>query len=230
VLGQAGNLREERFQARSTFPFVTVAAFSMPHGKFHRPLGITTGLAGRVMFRLSVQQIDGMRQDRQGGAQGTDRACRTTGNIQDHGRPEGPANGAAEYGHGGLVATLRAHQLSHALEQAFADRACGLGSDIAGADARSPCGNHQLGLAGCTPQCVLDGLSLVWNRIAKNRLKVVCVQRTGNGGTRKVFPQPAGAGVADCDDGGGPAIGRMRLVSHVFDCTNSGKSLDLMRK
>ena len=208
---------------RSTFPFVAVALFRWSRSSM--------ALVARCgMFGFAIQQIERMGQHRQCRAQGTDRARRASGHIQDHRVAQRSAEGPAQRCHRCLAATLRAHHLSHALEQPIADRSCGFGSHIALPNAGSAGGYHQPCCPGCAAQCVFDGLSLVWDRKAVYRLKVTCVQCTGYRRTRKVLPQALGAGIADGDDGCGSAPRWMMLVSHVFDCTNRGKSLDLMRK
>jgi hypothetical protein len=185
---------------------------------------------GRAMFRLPIQQIESMRQHRQSGAQGTDRPRRTPRHIQNHGGSKRSADGPAQTRQRRLKTPFSTHQLRHPFQQALTNCPCRLRGYIPRTNPRSPGSNHQSGHASRLPDCVFDGLSLVWNRKAVYRLEVIYVQRTSDRGTGKVLALTSGGRVTDGDHRGSPARRAGRLVGHVSIVQTAVKSPDLMRK
>ncbi len=171
-----------------------------------------------------------MRQHRQRCKQGTDRPRRAPRHIQHNCRSQRPANRPAQTRHRCFFPALSAHQLGHPLQQPVAHRPRCLWRYVPRSDAGSPRSNHQTGHPRSLPDCVFDAFLIVWNRNAVDGLKPVCVQRTSQRGTGKVLPLTPCAAVAHGNHSRSPTRGYMRFFRHVFDCTNSGKSLDLMRK
>lgn len=195
-----------------------------------RHFGFARGLAWLAMLRLPVQQIESVRQHRQRRQQGTDCTRRTPRHIQNYRSPERSAHRPAQTRQRRLPPPFRSHQLRHALEQALADRTRRLRGYVPRPNACSPSGNHHPRHAGSLPDCVFNGLSLVWNRNAVYRLEVICVQRTGDRGTGKVLALTSGRRVTDGDHRGSPARRAGRLVGHLSIVQTAVKSSDLMRK
>jgi hypothetical protein len=200
-----------------------------------RMSGLLRGLSqdlvlARAMFRLPIQQIQSMGQHRQRGAQRTDGPRRTPRHIQNHRGPQRSADRPAQTRQRRLLPPFRPHQFRNAFQQTLANRPRRLRGYIPRANPGSPGGNHQSGHATRLPDCVFDGLSLVWNRNAVYRLEVICVQRTGDRGTGKVLAPTSGRRVTDGDYRGSPARRAGRLVGHVSIVQTAVKSPDLMRK
>lgn len=180
------------------------------------------------MLGVPGEEIERVRQYRERGAQGVDRRGGAAGNVEDEGRCERAAEATAEDGQGGLPAPFSAHEFGNAVQEAVADGAGDFGGHIAGTDAGSSGSYDEAGEGGCTAQCVFDGLSLVWNREGEDCPKAGIGQFALDSWTGAVFPKPLAAGIADGNDGGKRC--RAGLFGHVFDCTNWGRIIRLMRK
>jgi hypothetical protein len=114
------------------------------------------------VFGVAGQEVKGVAQEREDGFKRCDGSARAAGQVEDEGLAEGSAEGAAERGVGGLGKTGGAHALGDAAEEAVADGAGSLGSDVAGADSGSAGGDDEAGARGGGTECVFDGFALVW--------------------------------------------------------------------
>lgn len=158
------------------------------------------------MFCPAGEQFESMGQNRQGSAQGTDRAFGTAGEVENDGRAAGSAEAAAEDGERRVTAAFGAHQLGNALEHPVADGRGSFRGDVAGADAGTAGGHYQAGRAGGGPNRVLDGDLFVWNYNRLSGFESGSAQFSCHGRPGDVLPRSTGTGVAHGDDGGRPAL------------------------
>ncbi len=126
--------------------------------------------------------------------------CGVAGNIDDKPAAECAGNGAAHGGEGSRFQSLAAHELAEPIQDAFADRACGLRGDVAGRNSSTPRGNDKL-----RPPCLLaQGGDNLFHLIRKdqNSLNVVIrlTKTSGNRGPGTVFAQTCKTRVAYRDD------------------------------
>lgn len=122
------------------------------------------------MFRLSRQKIDGVWQDRQNSLERAYGSGRATRQIQHKSLSQGPANRAAQDRHRGLAPAFCSHQFRYAIQESIAHRPGCLRSYVPGADAGSPCGNHQVRSSGGALDCVFDDPLFVRNYNVQHRL------------------------------------------------------------
>ena len=170
------------------------------------------------MFCPAGEQFESMGQNRKGGAQGTDRAFRAAGKVENDSRAAGSAETAAEDCQGSIAAAFGAHQLGHALEHAVADGPGGFRGDVAGTDAGTARGHDQPGGGGGGPDRVqdriLDSNLFVWNYNRLSGFEPGSAQLSSHGRPGNILPRSTGTGVADGDDGGRPALCMLHLLSH----------------
>lgn len=166
------------------------------------------------MFCPAGEQFESMGQNRKRGAQGTDGAFRTAGDVENDGRAADSAEAAAEDCEGRVAAAFRTHQLGNALEDPVADGLSGFRGDVAGADAGTTGGYDEAGTAGGGSDSFLNGRLFVrnYNRLSGFEPGSAKLSRYGRPGN--VLPRSAGTGVADGDDGGRPALCMLHLLSH----------------
>lgn len=103
-----------------------------------------------------------MEQKRQDSFEGRDSSARAAGQVENEGLAEGSAEGTAEGCVRGLGEADSAHALGDTVEEAVADGAGGVGSDIAEADSGSASGDDETRVGGGSAECVFDGFALVW--------------------------------------------------------------------
>ena len=169
------------------------------------------------MLGESVEQVDGVGQDRERSLKGGDGAGGTAGNIQDDGGTEGSAEGAAEGGERSLAEAGGTHQLGNAVEEAVADGTGGFRGDITGSDAGATGGHDEIGGSGGAAEGILDGGAIIGDDDADNGLKTSGFEGAREGGAGEILAESAGAGVAHGDDGRGLAV-RICAKDHVPDC------------
>lgn len=139
------------------------------------------------MLGMAREQLEGVGQNGQDSTEGADGSGGAAGEVQDQAGSQSAAEGAAQNGQRCLATAFGAHQLRNAVEQAFADSAGGLGSDVAAADAGASGGHDEADGGSGLAQCVLNGCWLVWYDDAQRHRKSVCFERAGDSGTGQVL-------------------------------------------
>src|SRR5580700_1633150 len=139
------------------------------------------------VFRVSAQQLQGMGNQLDHGFERFDRARWLSGKIENHRRATHPADGAAEGGELGGFRAFRAHAFSNAFQQAVADRARSLGSDVAGRNAGAPGGDYEAGLRTQTLDRVDDCRFIIRNDFAGNDTESPLLESSRDGRAAEVF-------------------------------------------
>lgn len=176
---------------------------------------MNSGFSGLGMFCFAGEEFEGMRQDRERGAQRTHGAFRAAGNIEDDGRATGSAETPAQDGEGRFAAAFRTHHLGNAPEHPIADGLGGLRGHVAQADPRSTRGYDQPERSGCSSDRVLNGDLFVWNYNGLSRFEPSSAKLGNYRRPGKILPRTVGAGVAYGNHRGGPGCYALHLLSHV---------------
>ncbi len=126
---------------------------------------------------LAGQQIDGVRQDVQHGAQRLRCASRTARQIEDERASADAAQAAAQHGEWRLGRAFGAHSLGNAVDQLGADGAGGFRRYVARGNASAARSDDQLRLPAQADERRLDGCLLIRNDFLVRDFKSVLAQQ-----------------------------------------------------
>lgn len=125
---------------------------------------------------------------------------RIAGDIDNQAGAQGSRNGAAQWSQRSISQSFAAHEFSETLHDAFADRARGLGRDIAGRNSSASGGDHKLRPRRLLAQDRHNLVHFIGNNQYSLDGETSASETRSNVGAGTVFSETRDTGVAHGDD------------------------------
>jgi hypothetical protein len=151
------------------------------------------------MSRLSLQQIQRVRNQFHDRLQRFPRPRRTSRQIQNQRRSPHSADAPAERRECSFFHALTAHPLRDSIQQAVTDRPCRLRRYIARGNPRSSGCDDELYFSREPNQQILKLDQIIWNDLPLDHPKMKSLQDLSRGRPGKINPLSARTGIADCN-------------------------------